>query len=192
MKSNFLILIIKILRKYVNLIEYTDNNEIYIYTSRINLLNLIKILKKSIFFQFKSLVDLTAIDYLWKKYRFHIIYNLLSYFYNFRIFLVLPLYITYDLVYGIGIPSLIQYYNSANWLEREVWDLFGLFFDDHIDLRRILTDYGFIGFPLRKDFPLSGFIEIRYDENLKQIVMENLKLTQEYRNYSFINPWIIN
>ena len=89
----------------------------------------------------------------------------------------------------ISVPSVIDIYVNANWWEREVWDLFGIYFENHPDLRRILTDYGFEGYPLRKDFPLYGFIEVRYDESKKQVVSEPIELTQEFRSFTFQTPW---
>ena len=87
------------------------------------------------------------------------------------------------------VPSVSSIFSSANWWEREAWDLYGIFFSDHPDLRRILTDYGFIGHPLRKDFPLTGYLEVRYDDEQKRVVYEPVKLTQEYRNFDFLSPW---
>ena len=188
MNSLLIIKLLKILlKRYVNIIECLDNDNIYIIINAKNLYQIITILKKSIFFKIQILTDLTVIDYINNKnYRFHLIYNLCSYFYNIRIFIIIPIYNEKI----VNINSLTKFYNSANWLEREIWDLFGIFFNNHPDLRKILSDYGFIGFPLRKEFPLSGFFEIRYDEILKKTVFENIKLTQEYRVYSFINPWL--
>ncbi len=90
---------------------------------------------------------------------------------------------------GAPVPSATSVFNSANWFEREVWDLFGIFFSDHPDLRRIMTDYGFEGHPLRKDFPLTGYVEVRYDADQKRVVYEPVKLTQEYRSFDFMSPW---
>ena len=150
-----------------------------------------------IFFVLKVLFILFLfiwIDYLKFNYRFFIFYNYLSLFYNFRInfyFFLNDILNLYEL--GLKQKNIIYsisniFYNS-NWLEREVWDMFGIYFYNHSDLRRILTDYGFLSFPLRKEFPLSGFLEIRYDDRLKNIVYENLNLIQEFRVFEFINPW---
>lgn len=142
-------------------------------------------LKKSYLFLYSMLVDIVGLNTIKHyNYKFKIFYNLLSYTYNKRIFLKKKLKKEYD-----NVKSLSIYYQSANWLEREVWDLVGIFFFNHIDLRRILTDYGFKGFPLRKDFPLTGFYEVRYDDFTKVIVYELVKLTQEYRTFYFSNPW---
>jgi len=120
---------------------------------------------------------------LLKKYRFAVIYDLLSLTFNNRI--RVNIFIT-DLTI---VTSSVNVFLNANWWEREIWDLFGIYFAKHPDLRRILTDYGFEGFPLRKDFPLSGYIEVRYDENKKRIITESIELTQEFRLFSFETPW---
>jgi len=133
--------------------------------------------------QFKILSDICAIDYIQLHNRFAIVYNLLSLRYNYRI--IIKTFIS-DIIF---VPSISNIYNAANWYEREIWDLFGIFFSNHPDLRRILTDYGFKGHPLRKDFPLTGYIEIRYDELKKNIIYEPLSLSQEFRSFDFQNNW---
>lgn len=141
------------------------------------------LLKNHTLFQFKSLVDIIVIDVPKNPNRFTIIYNLLSTSYNVRFNVVLfikqltPLF------------SIVSLYSSANWLERECWDMFGVFFFNHPDLRRILTDYGFKGHPLRKDFPLTGFREVYYDDILKSITKIPVSLAQEFRNYYFRRTW---
>lgn len=130
-----------------------------------------------------SLMDILAIDYPDKLARFEIQYVLVSFLYNTRVFV--KTVVSAD----EAVDSVSNLFPSASWLEREVWDLFGVFFLNHLDLRRILTDYGFEGYPLRKDFPLSGFTEVRYDEALKRIVIEPIELTQSYRSFDFLNPW---
>lgn len=132
---------------------------------------------------FKTLIDILAIDYPEKEKRFSLIYCLLSVKYNVRIRVKVLL----DEL--TSVPSITNIYKSACWMEREVWDMNGIFFDNHPDLRRILTDYGFEGHPMRKDFPLYGFIELRYDESKKRIVVEPVELTQEFRSFSFETPW---
>nr|YP_008802576.1 NADH dehydrogenase subunit 9 [Monomastix sp. OKE-1]AGZ90229.1 NADH dehydrogenase subunit 9 [Monomastix sp. OKE-1] len=135
--------------------------------------------------QFKMLMDITAVDYPSREKRFEIVYNLLSPQYNSRIRVK---------TYGdeiTPIESLVGIYSSSNWFEREVWDMFGIFFVNHPDLRRILTDYGFQGHPLRKDFPLSGYVEVRYDDSEKRVITEPLEITQEFRSFDFANPWEI-
>lgn len=132
---------------------------------------------------FKMLVDITAIDWPEREERFEVVYNLLSLKHNQRIRVKLPA--------GEETPveSVTSVYSNAGWCEREVWDLYGVFFANHPDLRRILTDYGFEGHPLRKDFPLTGFVEVRYDEDEKRVVYEPVKLVQEFRNFDFMSPW---
>lgn len=149
------------------------------------LLPLIKFLKLDSNFQYKLLIDICVIDYLLTNFRFKLIYSLLSINYNFRLNLF------FSIKELTGINSLTLYYENANWLEREIWDMFGIFFFYHTDLRRILTDYGFKGFPLRKDFPLTGFREIYFNENKKRLIYKKLILAQEYRLYTFRNPWNI-
>ena len=133
--------------------------------------------------QFKQLMDLTAVDHPDREARFDVVYNLLSLKHNQRV------RIKTTAEEGAPVPSATSVFNSANWFEREVWDLFGIFFSDHPDLRRIMTDYGFEGHPLRKDFPLTGYVEVRYDADQKRVVYEPVKLTQEYRSFDFMSPW---
>lgn len=184
MRSEFFFLgnLLRNFPKYIKSIQII-NNEIFIITSSKFFLNLLFILKNNTLFQYKILSDLTCVDFPNKFYRFRLFYNLLSIRYAHRLCLLV------DIDEMEPIASVSFLYSSANWLEREVWDLFGVYFINHPDLRRILTDYGFEGFPLRKDFPLSGFLEVRYDEEKKRIVYEPIELTQEYRNFNFVNPW---
>lgn len=140
-------------------------------------------LKLSTVFQMKELLDISGTDFPTRESRFELLYSLLSVRFNCRLFLKLRV------VEGDAVESSVSVYNSAGWLEREVWDMFGVFFSQHPDLRRILTDYGFEGFPLRKDFPLSGFTEVRYDDSQKKIVTEPLEMPQEFRYFDFITPW---
>ncbi|MEQ9609944.1 MAG: NADH-quinone oxidoreductase subunit C [Kiloniellaceae bacterium] len=133
--------------------------------------------------QFKQLVDLTAVDHPDQAERFEVVYNLLSLKLNHRVRVKL----TTD--ERTPVASVCGTFSSAIWLERETWDMFGIFFANHPDLRRILTDYGFEGHPLRKDFPLTGFKEVRYDEEQKRVVYEPVKLTQEFRRFDFMSPW---
>jgi NADH-quinone oxidoreductase subunit C len=132
---------------------------------------------------FVSLIDLCGADYPGREKRFDVVYHLLSYRHNVRI----RVKVRTDEV--TPVPSIITVYPTANWFEREAYDLYGVLFTGHPDLRRILTDYGFEGHPLRKDFPLSGFVEVRYDEEQKRVVYEPIKLTQEFRNFDFLSPW---
>ncbi len=146
-------------------------------------------LKRSMLLKFVLLYDITAVDNLIMPYRFSVYYNLLSVIFNIRLIITVPLYWDMKFPYTTGLISLNTLYKSANWLEREVWDMFGIFFYKHPDFRRILTDYGFAGFPLRKDFPVVGFYEVRYDDGKKRVVYDKIKLIQDYRVFNFINPW---
>jgi NADH/F420H2 dehydrogenase subunit C len=138
-------------------------------------------LKKSQVMQYSQLLDITAVDYPERESRFEVLYNLLSILYGTRLYI------------KIGVKEVVrtvtEVYKSAGWLEREVWDMFGIVFEGNMDLRRILTDYGFVGYPMRKDFPLSGYVEVRYEEEIKKIVTEAIEVSQEYRNFDFLTPW---
>jgi NADH/F420H2 dehydrogenase subunit C len=140
-------------------------------------------LKNYVNTQFKVLIDLTAVDYPSRALRFEIVYNLLSVSYNARI----RIKTCVDEI--TPVTSITELYSSAGWWEREVWDMFGIFFSNHPDLRRILTDYGFQGHPLRKDFPLTGFVEVRYDDSEKRVINEPVEITQEFRYFDFSSPW---
>jgi NADH-quinone oxidoreductase subunit C len=133
--------------------------------------------------QFKMLVDVCGVDYPERPERFEIVYNLLSLKHNQRI----RVKVTTD--EDTPVPSVTSVFSTAGWFEREAWDLYGIFFSDHPDLRRILTDYGFQGHPMRKDFPLTGYVEVRYDEEQKRVVYEPVKLVQEFRRFDFESPW---
>ncbi len=133
--------------------------------------------------QFKILIDICGVDYPERAERFDVVYNLLSLRLNQRI----RVKVKVD-EEGV-VPSATAVYNAANWFEREAWDLYGILFADHPDLRRLLTDYGFEGHPLRKDFPLTGYVEMRYDDEQKRVVYEPVKLTQEFRSFDFLSPW---
>jgi NADH-quinone oxidoreductase subunit C len=144
---------------------------------------LVDFLKADSACKFSSLVDITAIDWPGRDRRFDVVYHFLSMYQNHRIRLRL----------AVGeeemVPSIVDVHPSANWFEREVFDMFGILFSGHPDLRRILTDYGFRGYPLRKDFPTTGYTEVRYDEVQKRVVYEPVKLVQEYRQFDFMSPW---
>ena len=131
----------------------------------------------------KLLVDVCGVDYPDRQQRFEVVYNLLSLKHNLRI----RVKVTTD--EDEPVPSVTSVFPSAGWFERECWDLYGVFFSDHPDLRRILTDYGFDGHPLRKDFPLTGFVEVRYDDEQRRVVQEPVRLSQEYRSFDFLSPW---
>ena len=144
---------------------------------------LVQFLKMDETCRFSTLVDITAIDWPARKARFDIVYHFLSMYRNQRIRLKSA--VREDAM----VPSLTGVHPSANWFEREVFDMFGILFSGHPDLRRILTDYGFRGYPLRKDFPTTGYTEVRYDEALKRVVYEPVNLVQEYRQFDFMSPW---
>tara|TARA_B100001123_G_C15055583_1_gene925414 strand:+ start:347 stop:961 length:615 start_codon:yes stop_codon:yes gene_type:complete len=148
-----------------------------------NLRSTILFLKTNEKCKFKQLIDITAVDYLNEEKRFKIIYLLLSHESNLRII------ISINIDDKAEVPSITKIFPSANWMEREVFDMYGLAFKDHPDLRRILTDYGFEGYPLRKDFPLTGHTEVRYSEHKKKVITEPVKLEQEYRDFEFGSPW---
>lgn len=140
-------------------------------------------LKNHISYQYKMLSSISGVDFLGKNYRFCIVYDLLSLTYNSRLRVkVFVNEIT-------AVPSGVSVFINANWWEREIWDLYGIYFTNHPDLRRILTDYGFEGHPMRKDFPLYGYIELRYNESKKRIVVEPVELSQEFRSFTFETPW---
>ncbi|MDE0781411.1 MAG: NADH-quinone oxidoreductase subunit C [Alphaproteobacteria bacterium] len=132
---------------------------------------------------FKVLIDITAVDYPEREERFEVVYILLSLGQNQRI----KVKVSVD--EDVAVPTVSTVFSSANWLERETWDMYGIYFSDHPDLRRILTDYGFEGHPLRKDFPLTGRVEVRYDETQKRVVYDPVKLTQDFRSFDFLSPW---
>ena len=148
-----------------------------------NLAGFVEFLKTDATCRFTTLVDITAVDYPGRAKRFDVIYHFLSMYQNQRIRLRVALR------EGEMIPSITSVHPSANWFEREVYDMFGILFSGHPDLRRILTDYGFRGHPLRKDFPTTGYTEMRYDEAQKRVVYEPVSLSQEYRQFDFMSPW---
>src|ERR1700733_6599681 len=143
----------------------------------------IKFLKTDEKCAFNQLANLCGADYPEREERFDVVYNLLSLKLNQRIRVIV------NAGENVAVDTITDLYSAAGWFEREVWDLYGIPFNGHPDLRRILTDYGFEGHPLRKDFPLTGFVELRYDEALQRIVSEPVKLTQDFRNFDFISPW---
>jgi NADH-quinone oxidoreductase subunit C len=140
-------------------------------------------LRDDVHCQFKVLMELCGVDYPERENRFELVYCLLSLTHNQRI------RVKTEVNENLPVPSVTGIFSSAGWWEREAWDLFGIFFSDHPDLRRILSDYGFEGHPLRKDFPLTGYVEVRYDDEQKRVVYEPVKLTQEFRNFEFLSPW---
>jgi len=180
--NNFITSLTKLLPKYIKyILQYST--EFYLIVSPYNIHNLLYFLKHNTNTQYKLLVDISSVDFPERNNRFEINYHLLSIKYNHRINIK-----TYANEL-LPVSSVSSIYCNAVWSEREIWDLFGIFFSNNNDLRRILTDYGFEGHPLRKDFPLSGYFEIRYDDKYKQIVQEPLEITQEYRYFEYSSPW---
>lgn len=176
-------IISKCLGNSLERVLYGAESPIY-YIKNPNDLGLIaEFLKKSGLTQFKQLIYMTAVDYPKRFNRFEAVYHFLSLSNNTRIFLKFPI------ADGNFLLSLTSLYPAANWYEREIWDMFGIGFENHPDLRRILTDYGFNGHPLRKDFPLTGYLEVQYKESEKRVVHTPVELTQAYRNFQFQSPW---
>ena len=181
---------LKIIEKFVNselsskiqnsIIEY---DELLIEIDEKNLIEVVQFLKSNENCKFRQLIDIAGVDYPENEKRFELIYLFLSHELNMRI----KLLIKFQLDQSIN--SLTKTFPSANWMEREVFDMYGIKFKNHPDLRRILTDYGFKGHPLRKDFPLTGFNEVRYSEKDKKVIYEPVKLEQNYRNFDFESPW---
>jgi len=159
------------------------HNQLYISIDSEDLINVALFIKSNENTKFRQLIDVTVVDYPENTQRFKIIYLFLSHEYNQRIIL------SYFISENEVIPSLTAIYPAANWMEREVFDMYGVKFKDHPDLRRILTDYGFEGHPLRKDFPLTGHTEVRYSEDQKKVIIEPVKLEQNYRNFDYESPW---
>ena len=157
--------------------------ELSVEINRDDVLKVIKFLRDDVNCQFLTLLDVCGVDYPEDDERFEIVYHMLSMTHNNRIRIKLR---TDE---DTPVASVTSLFSSANWWEREIWDLFGVAFIDHPDLRRILTDYGFEGHPLRKAFPLNGYVEVRYDDAQKRIVYEPVKLTQEFRSFDFLSPW---
>ena len=159
------------------------HNQIYLETDSEDLIDVVLFVKTNKDTKFRQLIDITEGDYPERSKRFKIVYLFLSHEFNQRMIL------SYDISENEVISSLTSIFPSANWMEREVFDMYGVSFKDHPDLRRILTDYGFEGHPLRKDFPLTGHTEVRYSEDQKKVVNEPVKLEQNYRNFDYESPW---
>ena len=159
------------------------HNQIYLSIDSNDIIDVILFMKTNENTKFRQLIDITAVDYPEKEQRFRIVYLLLSHEFNTRVL------IEFDISEGEKVPSLTKIFPSANWMEREVFDMYGIDFKDHPDLRRILTDYGFEGYPLRKDFPITGHNEVRYSEEKKKVIYEPVKLEQNYRNFDYESPW---
>jgi NADH-quinone oxidoreductase subunit C len=159
------------------------NGELTISANAADIVKVVTFLRDDPRCQFFAFVDLTAVDWPAREKRFDVVYHLLSPTLNHRI------RIKTQTDEATTVPSITDVFPGANWFEREAYDLYGVVFTGHPDLRRILTDYGFEGHPLRKDFPLTGFVEVRYDDELKRVVYEPVRLAQEFRNFDFLSPW---
>jgi len=170
--------------KTIEILSPIENQNLIIYVDKNHIEDFLTFLRDDDNLSFKSLIDLFGADMLGiRSPRFEIIYNLLSYKLNNRITIKVKINDNED------VPSVYKIYSCANWFEREAFDMYGIKFTNHPDLRRILTDYNFEGYPLRKDFPLTGFKEVRYDEKQQQVIYEDVKLMQEFRNFDFEMPW---
>ena len=159
------------------------NDELVMTAHRDAVIRVLTFLRDDANCQFRMLMDVCGVDYPDREYRFEVVYNLLSMTHNNRI----RIKVSAD--EETPVPSVTGVFSSANWWEREAWDLFGIYFSGHPDLRRIMTDYGFEGHPLRKDFPLTGYVEVRYDEDKRRCVYEPVSLNQEFRDFDFLSPW---
>jgi NADH-quinone oxidoreductase subunit C len=157
--------------------------ELAIWTTAKGIVRTLRFLRDDSNCLFKMLVDVCGVDYPERGERFELVYHLLSLRHNHR------LRVKLSTGEDNPVPSVAEIFRAAGWYEREVWDLYGVFFSDHPDLRRILTDYGFEGHPLRKDFPLTGYVEVRYDDREKRVVYEPVRLVQEFRSFDFLSPW---
>ncbi len=161
----------------------TEIGQLTIHVPRDHIAKIMMFLRDAEALQFRQLVDICGVDYPGREERFEVVYHLLSMHHNQRI----RVKITAN--ESTLVPSVTGVFAAANWLEREVWDMYGIKFSGHPDLRRLLTDYGFEGHPLRKDFPLTGYVEVRYDDEQKRVVNEPVELPQEFRNFDFLSPW---
>ena len=159
------------------------HNELMVTVRAEQIVKVVTFLRDDPMCLFKVLVDICGTDYPERPKRFDVVYNLLSLVHNQRI------RIKVEADAETPVPSITGVHNSANWFEREIWDMYGVMFSDHPDLRRLLTDYGFEGHPLRNDFPLTGFVETRYDNERKRVVYDPVKLSQEFRKFDFLSPW---
>jgi len=159
------------------------NGELSVNVRSDTIVKVMTFLRDDVNCQFKVLLDVCGVDYPDREERFDVVYNLLSMTLNQRV----RVKVRTD--EKKPVPSVVPVFSSANWWEREAWDLLGIYFSDHPDLRRILTDYGFEGHPLRKDFPLSGYVEVRYDDEKKRVVYEPVKMVQDFRSFDFMSPW---
>ena len=160
-----------------------EKGELTITVPHSKIFQVIQFLRDNTNCQYRTIIDICAVDYPERENRFEVVYNLLSITYNTRI------RVKTSVNEITPLESITSLFKGADWFEREAWDFYGVFFSNHPDLRRILTDYGFEGHPFRKDFPLSGYVEVRYDEIQKRVVCEPIELSQEYRDFGFASPW---
>ena len=160
-----------------------QKNELVVHVKKDGILKVLQFLRDDRECVFKVMVDICGADYPERKERFDVVYNLLSLTHNARV------RVKVRLAEGEAIASATPVFSAAGWFEREAWDMYGIYFDGNADLRRILTDYGFDGHPMRKDFPLTGYVELRYDNEQKRVVYEPVKLTQDFRRFDFTSPW---
>ena len=163
--------------------QWTANRELNVVVRSEGIARTMKFLRQDSNCLFEMLVDVCGVDYPERRERFEVVYNLLSLRHNQRIRVKLAV------DEGVSVPSVHEIFPSASWFERECWDMYGVFFSGHPDLRRLLTDYGFDGHPFRKDFPLTGYVEVRYDDEERRVVYEPVKLTQAFRSFDFLSPW---
>ena len=185
-QENYIKDIHQLIKSLINFCSYeleVIKNELNLICSKKDLTKILLFLKDNPSLSMECLIDITAVDFPEKNTRFVVVYNLLSISKNFRI------KVKVKIDENEVLPSANEIFSCANWCEREIWDLFGIKFKGHPDLRRILTDYDFEGHPLRKDFPLTGFTQVRYDSELSRVVSEPVKLDQEYRNFDNLSPW---
>jgi len=160
-----------------------EKNEFYLCVAPKDLHQVLTVLRDHPGCLFHQLIDLCGVDYPSRPVRFDIVYHLLGMKHNHRVRVMVAV------ADGDVVPSIVEIYPSATWFEREAWDMYGVAFDGNTDMRRLLTDYGFEGHPLRKDFPLTGFVEVRYDETQKRVIYEPVKLNQDFRHFDFVSPW---
>jgi NADH-quinone oxidoreductase subunit C len=158
-------------------------DELTVTVKASEIVRVVKFLRDDARCEFRSIIDITAVDWPSRENRFDVVYHFLSPTKNARV------RIKVEVDETTPVASIIEVFPGANWFEREVYDLYGVLFTGHPDMRRLLTDYGFEGHPLRKDFPLTGFVEVRYDDELKRVVYDRVRLAQEFRNFDFLSPW---
>jgi NADH-quinone oxidoreductase subunit C len=162
---------------------HISHGELTVAAVAVDIVRVVKFLRDDERCQFWCIIDITAIDWPERERRFDVVYHFLSPKQNQRV------RVKVEVDEGTLVPSIIEVFPGANWFEREAYDLYGIAFTGHPDMRRLLTDYGFEGHPLRKDFPLTGFVEVRYDDEQKRVIYEPVRLTQEFRNFDFLSPW---